>query len=534
MQVQVFDVLGSLFEGTSLRSILVEAIRYGDRPEVRARLEQAIDNAIDRERVRELIDRRSLAQDAMDLSQIQIIRADMERAAARRLQPHYIKSFFMQAFEMLGGSLREREAGRYQISRVPAIIRQRSKELGTAVPVLDQYERVCFEKALISPTGQPLADFICPGHPLLDTIIDLTLQKYRDALRSGAVLIDPTDPGGEPRLLFFLEQDIRDASIVNAGLTPGSERRVISREVHFIEISQGGEVRAGGSAPYLDYRPATEDEMRRIAPMLEMDWMVAADIEAKVLEYAINDLARRHLERVRERREALIDKTLAAVQERLTKEINYWDARAATLRTQEKSGKPNVRLNSQIAQQRADELAARLARRKEELAQERQIAASPPVVIGGALIVPIGMLLEERTPPDLAERQVVEAIAMQAVMEVEIALGNDPRDVSGSNLGYDIESLDPRTGRLRFIEVKGRRAGADTVTISRNEILTALNAPEQFILALVEVGGGQASPPRYLRRPFGKEPDFGVTSVNYNIGTLLKSSEESEHEHDVI
>jgi hypothetical protein len=102
-------------------------------------------------------------------------------------------------------------------------------------------------------------------------------------------------------------------------------------------------------------------------------------------------------------------------------------------------------------------------------------------------------------------------------MQAEAELGNHPHDVSEDNMGYDIESLDPRTGRLRFIEVKGRRAGADTVTVTRNEILTGINSPEQYILALVEVEveDGRTRPPRYVRRPFKKEPDFGVTSVNY-------------------
>ncbi|MBK8128940.1 MAG: hypothetical protein IPK53_08330 [bacterium] len=123
----------------------------------------------------------------------------------------------------------------------------------------------------------------------------------------------------------------------------------------------------------------------------------------------------------------MIDKTLHAVQERLTKEINYWDRRAAELRREEREGKPNARLNSALAQQRADELAARLERRKEELALERQISAAPPVLVGGVLVAPIGLLLGERTPPDLLDTRITEAIAMKAVMEAEIALGNHPR-----------------------------------------------------------------------------------------------------------
>jgi hypothetical protein len=163
-----------------------------------------------------------------------------------------------------------------------------------------------------------------------------------------------------------------------------------------------------------------------------------------------------------------------------------------------------------------------------ELQQEKQIVAEPPVIIGGALVVPIGLLLEDRTPPDLLDTRITEEIAMRAVMEAERRLGHDPRDVSQHKLGYDIESRDPATGHLRFIEVKGRRAGADAVTVTRNEILKALNVPEQFILALVEVevDGAQPGPPRYVRAPFIREPDASAASVNYDLSALLKRAED--------
>jgi hypothetical protein len=53
-------------------------------------------------------------------------------------------------------------------------------------------------------------------------------------------------------------------------------------------------------------------------------------------------------------------------------------------------------------------------------------------------------------------------------------------------LGYDIESRVNQTGKLRFIEVKGRVSGADVITVTRNEILYSLNKPDDFILAIVE------------------------------------------------
>ena len=109
---------------------------------------------------------------------------------------------------------------------------------------------------------------------------------------------------------------------------------------------------------------------------------------------------------------------------------------------------------------------------------------------------------------------------MAAVIAAERKLGYEPMDVSTENRGYDVESRIAGTGKLRFLEVKGRAIGADSVTITRNEIMTALNKPDDFILAIVTVDG-DAADPRYVRQPFQREPDFAVTSVNYNLDGLL-------------
>ena len=123
------------------------------------------------------------------------------------------------------------------------------------------------------------------------------------------------------------------------------------------------------------------------------------------------------------------------------------------------------------------------------------------------------------------EKQQVEKLAMEAVMVAEQKLGFQPRDVSADKCGYDIESRIPGTNRLRFIEVKGRIRGASTVTVTKNEIITALNKPDSYILALVEVSEStQLSlnncTVRYVERPFQQKPDFAVTSVNYSWSEL--------------
>jgi hypothetical protein len=156
----------------------------------------------------------------------------------------------------------------------------------------------------------------------------------------------------------------------------------------------------------------------------------------------------------------------------------------------------------------------------------------PPVVLGGVVIVPQGMLAKaapQTTPTftgNTEDNQVVAARARVAVMEIERKLGFVPVDRETDKLGYDIESKVPGTGKLRFIEVKGRMAGAPTLTVTRNEILYSLNKPDDFILAVVEFDGDNLKQVHYVRRPFEKEVEFSVTSVNYNLNDLLARAEE--------
>ncbi|HSV91538.1 MAG TPA: DUF3883 domain-containing protein, partial [Desulfobacterales bacterium] len=121
----------------------------------------------------------------------------------------------------------------------------------------------------------------------------------------------------------------------------------------------------------------------------------------------------------------------------------------------------------------------------------------------------------------VADTQAAAARARNAVMAVERALGFDPTDREFEKLGYDVESRVSGTGKLRFIEVKGRVAGADDITVTRNEILYSLNKPDDFILAIVEFTDGGTERVHYLRRPFTREPDFGETSRKYQMADLI-------------
>lgn len=317
-----------------------------------------------------------------------------------------------------------------------------------------------------------------------------------------------------------LEHAIRDAS-------PGAEPRIVSRRLQFVELDAAGALRAAGPAPYLDYRTAEEHELPLLADTLAAAWLRDETLEDRCTSFAVATLAPEHLAEVQGRTRERITKTERAVRERLTAEITHWDRRAEELRAQEQAGK-QPRMNWQNARRRVDELHCRLDERMAQLERERALAALPPRVIGGAVIVPCGLLHQlapSATPPPRAvDRDVIERRAVDAVLAAEEALGRHPREMPPNHPGYDIESLDPETGRLCFIEVKGHGGGSDTISVSRTQILTCLNAEDTWILAIVEVIDGRAGEPRYLMRPFTKELEFFAAGLSCELKELLSGA----------
>ena len=527
---KVFDILGDMtFDNKPLRDLLIEAIRYGNDPEVRQRLWQVVDHSMNTEKFRELINENALTEDSMDVSKVMEIRAEMERMEAHKLQPHFIEAFFLQAFKTLGGRIHKREHGRYEITSVPFAIRNRDMQIGFGESVLNRYERICFEKDDCNVPGLVPATLICPGHPLLEATTDLIRERYAESLKHGAIFVDENDDNREPRLLFYIEDAIQDGVVL-----PNGNKRIISKNVHFVELKEDGTAMNAGYAPYLDYRALTEEEYTTVYDYIKQQSWLTHGVEERAQGYAISEIIPSHFSDVKTHKTQMLDKIAKAVKQRMTAEIQYWDFRASDLKEKEAAGKGNQRLTSANAARRAEELEARMQKRLAEIDTERMISAMPPVIVGGSLVIPKGLLqkLMHRPAPDTfsqGDRQAIEYAGMRAVMDIERRLGYIPTDVSAKKCGYDVESEIPKElqtgdGCLRFIEVKGRAKGAKTVTVSKNEILTALNRPEEFILAVVEVDG-QNTRTIYLKKPFKNAPDFTATSVNYDIMDLIRSAE---------
>lgn len=529
---KVFDILGKMtFNNRPLRDLLIEAVRYGNDPEVRARLNQVVDKSMDPEVFRQLIKENALTDDVMDIHTVNAIKEDMERIEAHKLQPHFIEAFFVEAFKGLGGRIQPREKGRYEITSVPYAVRNRDMQIGFGESVLKRYERVCFDKEYCTIPGKPQADLLSPGHPLLEAVIDIVREKNVDVMKRGAVFIDDDDYSTDARLLFYIEDSVQDGITTKDG-----NRRTISKHIHFVELKEDDTASNAGYAPYLDYRAAEPDEYTAIHNWMQTQNWLMSGVEDKAKGYAIQNLIPQHFAEVKKRKETMLDKTEKAVKERLTAEIQYWDYRAGELAQKEAAGKTNAKLNSKLAARRADDLTNRLQSRLAEIEKERRISPMPPIITGGALVIPKGLLhkLTAKPMPDTfgqGDRQSVEYAAMNAVIHIETGLGYRPKDVSAEKCGYDVESYIPDSMRqrvnayaLRFIEVKGRQKGATTVTVSKNEILTALNRPDEFILAIVEVDG-DTTHTIYLKHPFKNAPDFTATSINYDIQDLIRESE---------
>src|SRR5207302_7740879 len=217
-------------------------------------------------------------------------------------------------------------------------------------------------------------------------------------LGQGAVLVDETDDGLDPRLLVYLEHAIRDGRIGRTG-----EPRVISQRLQFIYLKEGGSAVDGGSAPYLDCRPIKAEERSAIAEVIAAPWW-SQRVEDRALAYAIASLVPVHLAEVKRRRLSEIDKVEREVRARLTREINYWDARAARLREEERAGKEQ-RINAANAEATAQRMVERLHKRQSELERERQITALPPVLKSAALVIPLGLLQSLTVSTELGKPQ---------------------------------------------------------------------------------------------------------------------------------
>ncbi|MEV5329022.1 helicase-related protein [Nonomuraea sp. NPDC052634] len=481
---KVFDVLGAAFDETPLRELLIDAIRYGDLPETRARMEQVIDDSV-ANGLNELLKERALANDAMSEIDLAHTQRMMEEARARRLQPYYIEWAFRRAFQRLGGRLTRREPGRYEITQVPPAVRAVTKH----GPVAVRYERVTFDLERINVDGRPRADLLAPGHPLHDAVAELTIGQLRHCLERGTVLVSPQVE--EPTLLVGVVEEVVDGT-----------GESIARRFGYAFVNPAGEVRPAGPAPYLDCMPAPRTPS--VVAATRLPWLSVAESQART--WIIGHQLKDFLAEVSVRRLVELQRTRERVDQRLSHEYRRLADEARAAMSKEQAGiKPKE--SSDSLMRKAHDLKIRRQARLALLDQQAQLATKPPQLMTAALVLPLAMVAAEipaSAPLHAKEAAVVERRGIDAVLAAERALGRLPQEQAFNNPGYDVLSLPSDNGPSIRIEVKARLEGAEDFFVTHNEVLTGMNSAPHYRLALVTVSkaGPKYDQVRYLANPF--------------------------------
>ncbi|GBD26738.1 RNA polymerase-associated protein RapA [bacterium HR30] len=557
---RVFDVLGKLqFDGRPLAQVLLQAVRQADETEARTQWKRVVHDALDLDRIRGLIEDKALAHEVAGEEMARRVSANTQRARALRLHPYAIESFFLQAFQSLGGKVERVDEGIYSLPSVPLEVRQRADSLGEQVR--RSYPRVSFRQKTSELPNRKSPELIHPGHPLLRGVVNLTLERERHILKQGCVLVDERDEGVEPRLVFGFRH-----SVVDGTVAPSGAPRAISQRFIYVEVDRSGSVRNAGWAPHLSCRALRSDEPAASEVLREPECVElllrAAErsgptgasvevgpslvgLERLALQYAAVHVGRQHREEVAAARLEQLRKVRREVEACLRSNIAYLEQRARELRALESSGKATAALNAQQAQRKAEELKSRLRSRLEELDKQAHISSGRPVIECGFLVVPLGLLRQiaarigrplqraagefdglgrEKGDADaMASRR---QLAVQLVLEDQRRRGREPLDRSAERLGYEIEGRDPERGSLDFIKVFPVSERLDRILLSREEVLVACNDPEHFVLALVDFVDGTRGQLRYVRPRLRQAPPFDEACLALEVPHLLKHLEE--------
>ncbi|WP_068182696.1 helicase-related protein [Mycobacterium sp. UM_CSW] len=492
---KVFDVLGDAFHETPLRELLLKAIRYGDDPQVREKMHEVVDATVS-EGLPELLKERALAADHLAEADLAELRAAMDEARARRLQPHYIELAFKAAFTRLGGRIAKRERGRYEIPHVPPQIRASKYQ-----PIATKYDRVTFDLEHVRPESQTRADLLAPGHPLHDAVMEETTKLLGGALNYGTVLVSSTLE--EPHLLVGVIEEVCDATGAS-----------ISRRFGYAFVDSYGTVSHAGPAPYLDCVAAPDTPA--VTAARQLPWL--AEAEDRAMSWIITNQLPGYLAEVQPRRAAELAKTRALVIKRLEGERDRLLFDSAIAAEKEHAGdKPKE--SSESLNRKAVDLDVRLRKRLELLDQQELMSTKPPRIITAALVLPISMLEHEipaSAPVHAKETKDVERRGVDLVLAYEKALGRQPAEQTFTNKGFDILSTTPNGDTYR-IEVKARLEGATDFYVTHNEVLLGKNAVPRYRLALVKVDprGPEHDQVRYLDHPFATTElgDFEATGI---------------------
>ena len=452
----VFNVVGEVLPVSRIERVLRDyyAGRLGD-----ADLEDRLLRDVDEERFRELCKSalEGLATRTINLEMLVERRA---RAQERRVVPETIARFMREAAPY--GGLELKPVGTlphtFEPGRTPERLRRHEQEADWSLPpVAARYPRLSTDRDTAEANR---LEWVTPGHPLFEAVRRHVLAEARDPFQRGAAFYSLRHR--EPARI-----DVYRARVVD-GLG-----QVIHERLFGLELGPDGEPHGSDPAALGDLVPApVPGEPLDVVTLPEpLDWL-----HERLLEP--------FLEEVRAERLAELDRIARHVELSLTELLQRADEEIGRASADVEAGLPGAEGRLAQAETRHAELLARRERRRRDLDRQRALTLQGVERLTSVLVLPH----PEREASDVKPHRpdpATEAIAMGVAIEHERALGRSVEDVHERNLGYDITSLDPASGELRLIEVKGLAGPTGTILLTPNERRVAEDRRDCYWLYVV-------------------------------------------------
>ncbi|MFQ6095395.1 MAG: helicase-related protein [Candidatus Bathyarchaeia archaeon] len=493
---RVFDVIGEVLVGKSLKDLIVDAIaKRRTMEEILKDFERLPDEeAIKKVKEASL---EGLATHHIDLTRVL---GEQRKAKENRLVPEYIEEFFKRAAKTLGITMKKRQSGLWHIASVPFEIRNQSYGFRTKFgEVQREYSKISFDK---ERAFKAQAEFVAMGHPLLESVVSTVISRHDQAASKGATFLDPE--GKMDGIIWFLEGEIRDG-----------ENKIAGKRL-FAAYQESGDEKSPSfvnPAVLWDLKPLTEEEIHG-------DFSLQASHSERIISYVISDGLENYKDELlaRRQRDAQIKKKYGI--RSLESMILDSDAKISEYETRRMKGENIPEMTIQNERRRKEDLQRKKDRLQREIEAEVHLYPTEPRVIGAVRVIP------GKTHKEMVANEEIEKIGMRVAMEYERSQGREPADVHLENKGYDISSRDSE-GNFRYIEVKARaREGA--VALTPNEWLMAQRLKSEYWLYVITNAAAKAE--LYLiQDPASRlKPEEEVSIVRYIVKDWKDKAEATE------
>ena len=490
---RVYDVIGERLVNAELETLIRDAVtnrRMFD--DILASIDAALpDDAA------EAINRASLQALATRYVNVEAMVKRGQAAKENRLSPAFIRAFFVSACEALfPGRLEQRADGSWRVRYVPAELRAVPPELAAAYgQPAGEYLRFTFD---IEEAKRAGVEFVGPGHPLFEAVVQLTLTRFGGDLEQGAVFLDPDNR--REGLIWLVEAAVSDG----CGAVVGQQLFAV------YQAADGAPLQALEPSVLLDF--GVPD-----APVPAPEAVRALVSErGRVMGWCVRHLFMPYCQQVAARRAAEVEIVRRYLRESFDVLIAKSDGLLMDYEHKQSTGK-DMRVKIAEEERRNADLRRRKSERLARAEREAVVSLAEPRVVGVAAVLPQdsprpggeGMRADMRRDDD------IERAAVACALAYEAQHGRAAEDLSSLKLPYDVRSVDA-AGKVRYIEVKGR-AGVGGVELSEREWLTAENMGEDYWLYIVTDAKHDPSL-TVIRNPVRKLSDSGIIKrTRYHI-----------------